>query len=404
MNCSVPTIEFFRFEELIMGTFTHFDLKLIKPDFDSHLLDSVIELDGLRNKILFGTTKPFMFFQLKDIFHLLESLGSARIEGNNTTIAEIVESKIDDSHNEKSSLKEIQNLRNAIDYIDDSIDDSPISNVFIRELHKTAVENLPTPPQGEGDLTPGKYRTYKVEIQKSEHQPPELETQVKAYIDELVQFINTDHPPKYDLIKTALVHHRFMWIHPFGNGNGRTGRLLTYAMLVKQGFNIKKGRLINPTAIFCLDRNLYNSMLSEADKGTIEGLTTWCEFVLSGFKTEIEKIDKLLDYSFFKEEIVIPSLKISLERGLITAVEENILRTTVNSDSQTIMNGDIKKHILKDKSPQQISNVIKGLIDKKMLAPLKKSPRKYFLRFDNNYLLRGVIQMLEAKDFLPVKD
>jgi Fic family protein len=37
--------------------------------------------------------------------------------------------------------------------------------------------------------------------------------------------------PKYDLMKVALARHRFAWLHPFSNGNGRVVRLLTYAML-----------------------------------------------------------------------------------------------------------------------------------------------------------------------------
>ena len=60
-------------------------------------------------------------------------------------------------------------------------------------------------------------------------------------MQELVAFINENHPPKYDLIKVALAHHRFGWIHPFGNGNGRVVRLLTYALLIKYGFTLLSG-------------------------------------------------------------------------------------------------------------------------------------------------------------------
>lgn len=389
----------------INSSFNHHDLHLLQPGFDSELTNLVVELEGLRNKVLSGTTKPFMFFQIKEIFHLLESLGSARIEGNNTTIAEIIETRIDEEDSRKTpSNIEIDNLQQAMEFVDKNIDEHPINHLFIRELHKIAVKDLPLPPEGEGDKTPGKYRSNGVQIKKSTHKPPELESQIQSYMDELVNFIQRNDAPKYDLIKTALAHHRFMWIHPFGNGNGRTGRLVTYAMLVKQGFNIKKGKLINPTAIFCLDRDLYNEKLSVADNGCESNLTEWCEFVLEGLKREIEKIDKLLDYKFFREEIVIPALKISLDRKLISTLEESILRWTINNKSQTVVNSDIRKNVLKNKSTQQISNILKGLVDRKMLMPFNDAPRKYFLRFDNNYLLRGIMQVLKEKDFLPLSD
>lgn len=67
--------------------FRHYELELIQPDFDSSLTDLIIDLDYLRKKPLQGTTHASVFFQLKEIFHLSESLESARIEGNNTTLA-----------------------------------------------------------------------------------------------------------------------------------------------------------------------------------------------------------------------------------------------------------------------------------------------------------------------------
>ncbi len=66
--------------------FKHYELELVQPEFDSLLTDLIIDLDYLRKKPLKGTTPPDVFFQLKTLFHLLESLESARIEGNNTTL------------------------------------------------------------------------------------------------------------------------------------------------------------------------------------------------------------------------------------------------------------------------------------------------------------------------------
>jgi Fic family protein len=133
-------------------------------------------------------------------------------------------------------------------------------------------------------------------------------------MDELFDFISNEDSPKYDLLRAAIAHHRFVWIHPFGNGNGRTVRLLTYAMLVKTGFNVNIGRILNPTAVFCSNRNDYYNNLSKADSGTEQGVLAWTEYVLKGLKEEIEKIDKLADYSFLRNEILSPAIAYSLQR------------------------------------------------------------------------------------------
>lgn len=132
-------------------------------------------------------------------------------------------------------------------------------------------------------------------------------------MNELIDFVNREDSPKYDLLKAAIAHHRFVWIHPYGNGNGRTVRLFTYAMLVKTGFNVIIGRIINPTAVFCSNRNNYYNFLSEADKGTDEGIMTWVEYVLKGLEEEIEKIDKLSEYTFLRKEVLLPTISHSLE-------------------------------------------------------------------------------------------
>ena len=214
-------------------------------------------------------------------------------------------------------------------------------------------------------------------------------------------FINSNTPAKYDLLKSAIAHHRFVWIHPLGNGNGRTVRLFTYAMLAKTGFNVNVGRIINPTAVFCSNRNDYYSYLAEADKGSREGILAWCEYVLSGLKEEIEKIDKLTDYQFLKKEILMPTIHYSLERKYITDVEYKILKRTI--DKQVIQASDLKEFFV-GKADSEVSRQIRKLIEKRMLMPESNGARKYLIRFDNNFLLRGIMKTLDEKGFLPLKD
>jgi len=377
-----------------------YDLRLVKPEFESELTDLIIELDYLRKKELGGSTHPHVFFQLKHIFHTLESIGSARIEGNNTTIAEYIETKLEDKPSESQGIKEIQNIERAMAFIEENVEEYSIDRIFVSEMHKMIVEDLLAPPDGEGDKTPGLYRESNVKIAKSEHVPPDW-TRVEEYMSELFEFINKNDGAKYDLLKTAIAHHRFVWIHPFSNGNGRTVRLFTYAMLVKLGFNVNVGRILNPTAVFCGNRDDYYRYLSDADGGSNSGILDWCKYVLMGLKEEIEKIDNLLDYNYLRKEILLPTINYSLERKVITETESKVLKRVI--DKQVIQAGDIKD-IFKGKVSAEISRQIRRLVEKKMLIPEEEGKRKYVIRFDNSYLLRGIIRALDEKGFLPVRD
>lgn len=383
-----------------MAEFKEYDLKIVEPNFSSNLTDLIIELDYLRKKTLAGSTNAKVFFQLKGIFHTLESIGSARIEGNNTTIAEYIETKIEGNTDISSQIREIQNIEKVMEFIEANVLEYPINKMFISEMHKMIVDGLLPPPQGEGDHTPGEYRTRNVKIGQSNHLPPDW-IHIDGYMDELFEFINESTSPKYDLLKSAIAHHRFVWIHPFGNGNGRAVRLFTYAMLVKLGFNVNVGRLINPTAVFCSNRNDYYQYLSTADEGTDEAILAWCEYVLKGLKEEIEKIDKLTDYQFLKHKVLTPAINYSLERKYITDIETKILKIAI--EKQVIQANDLKQ-IFVGKAGAEISRQIKKLIDKNMLTPENNGARKYIIRFDNNYLLRGIIKALGDGGFLPVID
>lgn len=371
--------------------------KLVEPSFRSTLTDLIIDLDYLRKKELGGTTHPKIFFQLKNLFHTLESIGSARIEGNHTTIAEFIETKFSKNETHDEKIEEIRNNEKAMDFIDKTIIDANINEAYVRELHKKVVIGLA--PSQEGDLRPGEYRISNVRITKSPHVPPDY-LLVRDYMEELVSFINKKDSPKYDLLKIALTHHRFVWIHPFTNGNGRTVRLLTYAQLVKYGFNIHIGHIVNPTAIFCNNRNEYYNYLAQADTGDDQHLLNWCEYVLFGLKKEIEKIDKLLNYIYLSKNILLPALTDALDRKVITPEEEKILKVAV--EKQVFQASDLNR-IFVGKLPSHISRLLNRMKKKKMIIADKKNGRKYVLYFENNYLLRSVIKMLDINGFLPLQ-
>jgi Fic family protein len=66
--------------------------------------------------------------------------------------------------------------------------------------------------------------------------PPQDPAQIVALMNELERFINDSALYSADpLIKMALIHHQFESIHPFYDGNGRTGRIMNVLYLVKEG-------------------------------------------------------------------------------------------------------------------------------------------------------------------------
>ncbi len=356
-----------------------------------------MDLQYLKRYTLLGETPAFLFFQLKEIFHLLESLASARIEGNRTTVAELVDEQVAPSGTKSEALMEIRNMQEAMSLIDKTVQPSGgITKSLILELHSLVVSNLTV----EGDEHPGAFRSENVRISGSAHVPIDY-VHVESYFDELLAFINSPTSGKYDLLKTALAHHRFAWIHPFKNGNGRVVRLITYAMLIERGFrgvHLKEGRILNPSAVFCSNREGYYEMLSVADGGTKEGLLAWCEFVLDGLKNELSKIDKLLDYKYLSENILTPGIDFCRERKLVTQKEHEVLVIAVKQ--QKFKSGDLEK--LVSKASDKRSRFIARMKEHGLISALDPGGRTYTLQLagQRNPLLRGIIYALEKEGFV----
>jgi len=380
-----------------MDSEKEFKLRLVSPSFDSELTDCLIELNHLKKLKLQGTTAPWIFFQLKNIFHILESVGSARIEGNRTTISEYIERKIENDERSSERFSEIANVEAAMDFIEESISEgTEFTHHFIKLLHQLVVGEL----SDEGDRTPGAYRTWNVEISKSAHTPPD-HIQVQSFMDEFLEFINQDGADKYDLLKTAIAHHRFTWIHPFGNGNGRVVRLLTYALMIKYGFNVKDGKIINPTAVFCNDRDKYYEHLSEADLGTDESLLNWCDYVLSGILEEVTKVNKLLDFDFLYKNILVPTIKLGAERGYLNKAEAKVLNIGILKQSFKATELD---EAFEGLTSRQKTHLIAKMKESGFIRPLKENGRTYCVSFMNNFLMRSLIQVLKRENFIPAID
>jgi len=369
------------------------------PEWGSNLTEIILDLEKLRTKKLIGDVPPHIFFQLKDIFQMLETLGSARIEGNNTTLSEFIEKKIKNSGNSEDG-EELDNLDRVIDFIEKNTDeDIKFDRAYISQIHKILTNNLTPPPNGEGSKYPGELRKHNVSIKQSRHTPPN-QSILPDYFDNFLDFINYKHKMQDQLLMVAVAHHRFEHIHPFDNGNGRMGRLLNYAFLIKLGFKVKNGRIINPSSIFFTDRNKYYEMLSRADSLQDKDVLSWCEYFLGGLKNEIEKIDFLLNKKYVQEQILLPMLKDALQDKHIEKQDFKILEYLINKDEMSMKSEELGEAIGGHLDSKKKSMIMSKLKEKGIINSTTEKGRIYTIHFINNYLLRGVVKILQQKGFV----
>lgn len=372
-----------------------------EPKWNSNLTEAIIKLEQIKNRNLSGTTHPQIFIQLKQLFHIVEALASARIEGNHTTLAAYIENKDDNQLNKTESMSEIGNIFDALNFIDENIQKEPINSNFIKELHKHVVSDLKTGKGGEGDARVGAYRSHDVRISQSSHIPPS-HYDVDDRMKELCDYINEPCKASESLLKIAIAHHRFVWIHPFGNGNGRTARLLTYAMLCKEGYITPNGfRLFNPASVFANNRNEYYKKLSQADDLENEHILEWCDYFLTGLKEEIDKTTKLTDSQFVKNQLLLPSIERMSRNGILSKLENDILWRAINNDG--IKAGEISDLWDANITHSAISNQIKKMRDKKYLIASIQNSREYILNISENKIIsRYVLEQMEKNNMLPL--
>ena len=355
---------------------------MINPSFNSPITKTIFEIENMRYRRSYGSTPPWLFYDMKNIIYLVESVSSARIEGNHTTMVSAAISSLEDNKEEVDEVRQFLNVRRGLEFIESNVSyGSKITLPMIREFHKIIVDKLPV--KKDGSKTPGVFKTEDNKISRSEATTTSF-LHVEEELEELLDYINTATEPQFDILNIAIAHHKFTLIHPFDNGNGRVARLFTYAMLIQKGF-INTAMTLNPSSVFCVDRKKYYDMLGLADKSLANNdnslLEEWCLYVAEGIKNEMIRTSRLLN----KDEVMVviaPVLKTALDRKIITEEEKQILEIAAKKD--IIQAKDITSVFGADTpaNKKKKTRKLKNLLDRGLLYP--KSKQKYALTLSAN--------------------
>lgn len=180
---------------------------------------------------------------------------SNSIEGNTLSLRETQMVLQDGITIKGKSLKEhfeAKNHKRAINLLYKLVDSSESLSIHeILSLHGLILNSI------EEEFA-GRLRNGRVRISGANFVPPNA-MKVSGLMDDLLNFVK-ENPLNLNAVEMATIfHHKFVWIHPFFDGNGRTVRLAMNLLLMKLGFP--------PAIILTTDRSKYYSALNNANKG-----------------------------------------------------------------------------------------------------------------------------------------
>ena len=205
---------------------------------------------------------PYLVNKLREQFSIEMNYNSNAIEGNTLTLREtmlVLQQGITIKGKSLKDHLEVKNQAKAIEYLYEVVDnkkDIPLSEVLIRNLHNLVVQDI-------DGVEIGSYRTYDVRITGSKHIPPPA-FDVPHQMRDLLNWYKKNEDILDVVTLATEFKHRFVHIHPFGDGNGRVSRLILNIILMKQSYPI--------VVILKNDRAKYYKALQKADKGKTEDL------------------------------------------------------------------------------------------------------------------------------------
>lgn len=259
---------------------------------------------------------PVTLRSLHELLRIINSYYSNLIEGHNTHPHDIVRAmqrKYDIEPAKRNlQLESVAHITVQMD-MEKRLQKEPELNIAGREflcyIHREFYKQLPEeflivkdPDTGrESRVVPGNLRKEPVKVGR--HLPPERKT-LDAFLDRFGEFYAPErHHGAAKLVAAAASHHRFMWIHPFLDGNGRVARLYTEAYF--QRIPIDGYGLWSVNRGFARRNADYKAALSLADaprrndldgRGNLsnEGLIKFCRFFLEICLDQVEYMGNLL--------------------------------------------------------------------------------------------------------------
>jgi Fic family protein len=130
----------------------------------------------------------------------------------------------------------------------------------------------------------GRYRTLRVRVGAYVPPPPE---EVSGLMFEFIEWWNKDSTALSPVLSSAIVHYRFEAIHPFADGNGRTGRALALWELYRRGFD--SHHIFSVDEFYWEDRPRYYAAL-QAVRRQGGDLTSWLEYSAEGLQQTLERV------------------------------------------------------------------------------------------------------------------
>jgi cell filamentation protein, protein adenylyltransferase len=258
------------------------------------------KLDGITQ--LLPDLDFFIFMYIRK-----EAARSSEIEGTQATIIDVIKSEAQIESRFPKDVERIVHYIKAMEYGLKRLESFPLSLRFICEIHKVLIGGTVDAP----GKTPGEFRTSQNWIGGGSPNnakfvpPPYLE--MDRCLDDFEKFLHSkdNYPP---LIKAALTHAQFETIHPFLDGNGRAGRLLTTFYLCK--LNILERPVLYLSEYFLNNQEVYYDSLNKYHQED-SNISGWLNFFLDGvaiISSEAIEISKKINILWKENEVKVKSL------------------------------------------------------------------------------------------------
>ena len=205
---------------------------------------------------------------------------STSIEGNPLTLEQVraIEEGRQLAAADDRSQREVLNYFAGLRHIEKLAGKRAIRHEDIFTLHRILAEGV----MDQGDA--GRYRSIAVSVGSYLPPPP---GDVSGLMMELLDWWNGASRDYSPVITSAVVHHRFESIHPFADGNGRTGRALALWELYRRGFDTH--HIFSVDEFYWEDRMRYYREL-EAVHRAGDDLTSWLEYSAAGLHHTLERV------------------------------------------------------------------------------------------------------------------